>query len=343
VVVWDLEPGGGIQTLRGLAAQVAKVCYSPDGSRVAALAYDWRVAVWDVGGRLRHVWEAPRGLLADNAGLAFSPDGGRFACSAGGGARLWEVDSGKVLRSWTNLPPSLLDTLAFHPEGKLLLFRMETRGGKAAPYNTSWREHPRVCRLRDLLGKKPEEPIKEIEAFNRHVFETVAASDGSYFVAEGLGGPDGKDRSVRAFAWATGREAWSYQVRPFYEITSSLALDPAGKVLAFRPQEGEKVSLVEIPSGKFVGSWESMPFTLGPGARHWGKKNDRPPFGFSFYRAAEQHPLVVLAIDEPVTSYPSAFSPDGSHLAWGNADGTVNVCDIPEVQRRLAAVGLGWR
>jgi WD40 repeat protein len=176
VDVWDLEPGRGIQTLRGLATPVAKVCYSPDGKRVAALAHDWRVAVWDAGdGRLHQVWEAPRGLLTDNAGLAFSPDGGRLACSASGGAKLWEVDSGKELRSWTNLPPSLQDTLAFHPAGRLLLFRMETRGGKAAPYNTSSRDHPRVCRIRDLLSTKPYEPIGVIEDFNWHVGYTLAA------------------------------------------------------------------------------------------------------------------------------------------------------------------------
>ena len=36
------------------------------------------------------------------------------------------------------------------------------------------------------------------------------------------------------------------------------------------------------------------------------------------------------------------FSQDGNHIVWGNQDGTVTVCDLNEVQRRLAGVGLGW-
>ena len=47
-------------------------------------------------------------------------------------------------------------------------------------------------------------------------------------------------------------------------------------------------------------------------------------------------------MDMAATSGTSAFNPAGTHLAWGNADGTVTVGDIGEIQRRLAAVGLGW-
>jgi hypothetical protein len=38
----------------------------------------------------------------------------------------------------------------------------------------------------------------------------------------------------------------------------------------------------------------------------------------------------------------SQFSPDGRQLAWGNGNGSVSVCDLEEIQRRLAEVGLGW-
>ena len=36
------------------------------------------------------------------------------------------------------------------------------------------------------------------------------------------------------------------------------------------------------------------------------------------------------------------FSQDGALLAWGNRDGTVTVCHLEDVQRRLAAIGFGW-
>jgi hypothetical protein len=37
-----------------------------------------------------------------------------------------------------------------------------------------------------------------------------------------------------------------------------------------------------------------------------------------------------------------SFSPDGREVAWGNREGSVSVCDLDEVQRRLAEVDLGW-
>jgi hypothetical protein len=38
----------------------------------------------------------------------------------------------------------------------------------------------------------------------------------------------------------------------------------------------------------------------------------------------------------------SMFTPDGQFAAWGNADGTVSICDFPQVNRRLGEAGLGW-
>src|SRR5206468_10325083 len=80
VVVCDLEYSRGIQTLRGLTDQVAKVQISPGSKYLAALSHGWQVGIWDLTtGFLRHVLNVPLGFAADNAGLAFSPDGNGFA------------------------------------------------------------------------------------------------------------------------------------------------------------------------------------------------------------------------------------------------------------------------
>jgi WD40 repeat protein len=106
------------------------VHFSADGTLLAALSHGWQVAIWDVRtGRLQHILDVPKGVFADNAALAFSPDGRQFAFATGGEktgeAPLWDLSTGQKLRSWI-LPPSLQDTLAFHPSGKLLLYRVET-------------------------------------------------------------------------------------------------------------------------------------------------------------------------------------------------------------------------
>ena len=90
VIVWDLEEGRGIETLRGLFGRITKVIFPPDGRFVAALANDWRVGVWDrTEARLLAVLEVEPGLFMDNATLALSPDGRSLAFSGGHKASLW--------------------------------------------------------------------------------------------------------------------------------------------------------------------------------------------------------------------------------------------------------------
>src|SRR5207253_2661681 len=48
VRVFQLENGRGLQTLHGLAGQIAQVDISHDSSRLAALSQSWEVGVWDL-------------------------------------------------------------------------------------------------------------------------------------------------------------------------------------------------------------------------------------------------------------------------------------------------------
>ncbi len=58
---------------------------------------------------------------------------------------------------------------------------------------------------------------------------------------------------------------------------------------------------------------------------------------------ARDFPLLRIIRDVKLSGSDAIkFSPDGNHIVWGNQDGTVTVCDLNEVQRRLAGVGLGW-
>ena len=59
-------------------------------------------------------------------------------------------------------------------------------------------------------------------------------------------------------------------------------------------------------------------------------------------RRGAKEPAVVLGIDVRSSGSQHYFSADGTRYAWGNQDGTVNVADLPEIQRRLAEIGLGW-
>jgi hypothetical protein len=52
-------------------------------------------------------------------------------------------------------------------------------------------------------------------------------------------------------------------------------------------------------------------------------------------------PLVTLGIDVVASNFVQ-FDPRGTQLAWGNADGTVTVCNLEEIRDRLSRAGLQW-
>src|SRR5207244_592610 len=87
VLIWNVESGQLVLTLRGAAGRVGCVTYSPDGRRVAAGTYD-----------------AYDGLVA-NAAV---------------GVHVWDAQAGRPLHSF-KLPPGVVRTVAFSADGRSLL------------------------------------------------------------------------------------------------------------------------------------------------------------------------------------------------------------------------------
>jgi serine/threonine protein kinase/WD40 repeat protein len=347
VEMYHLDYGRGLQVMRGLRGQIAHVYLSPDDRYLAALSHDWQVGVWDLkAGQLLHVFEAPVGPWADNAALAFSAEG-RLACASWREAVLWDVATGREVRRWKDLPPGLVNKLAFHATGKLLLFREETEDMKHSPDSSAHpKDHPRVCRIRDLFAKDPNEPLAVLRDLNWHVFGMVSPSDGSYFVVTGIHvSGDKRESQVIVYDGITGKRLW----KPEYDGSSGqevgLTLDSTGKLLGLRLTSEPRMALVEMPAGTARGFLADLG-VLGPGAEWWvttppGDSSGRG-FGLKLHRRAEDHALVTLGGDILAGSVFPVFNPKGTHITWGNADGTVTVCDIQGVRQRLAAMELGW-
>jgi eukaryotic-like serine/threonine-protein kinase len=343
VSVWKLEFGRGIQTFRGLAAQVSRVCFSADGSRLAALSDDWEVGVWDLNsGQLLRIIEAPRGEFADNAPLAFSPDGRHIAFSTLVSAKLWDIQTGAELRSW-DLPPGLVDVLAFPDRDHLLLFREETKDKTSGPFGGVDRtKHPCVCRIRDLLSHDPLTPLAEIPDFNWRVHTAVAPRDGECFVVEGLGGRSGDHRMIKAFTGRTGKELWALDSNRTAN-SSTLVVDPAGQSVALQTEDTYSAKLVELTTGATL---DQLPFP--PSAFVWQPRlyvqSGISPIhdqGFSFLVQTNAMPLVTLGIDGAAPTALS-FDPTARRVAWGNTDGSVSVCDLKQIRDALSGVGLQW-
>jgi len=347
VDVWELERGRGIQTLRGFVGQVALVRLSPNGRYVAGLYHNWHLGIWSLtNGDLVHVLDVPEGLFADNAALAFNADGSQLAYTAskldGGEGKLWDTATGKELKSW-KLPPGLTNYLAFHRSGKLLHFQVETADGKQLPVTeVSWQDHPRVCRILDLLAKKaPLAPIVQLNDFRVGVGAAAVAPDGSYFAVLGIDDPVHSTRILKVFAGTTGAVLYSRAGEDPRNSQAHPRFDPTGKVLAFGiVRDDVQGTLVEMPTGKFLGTLARYPCDIGPEAKSWTESDqDR---GISFYRGEGKAAFLILQANANSSSVVGQFNRAGTIFAFGNADGTVIVCDLPAVQRRLAEVGLSW-
>jgi WD40 repeat protein len=120
--LWDGATGTCIRTFIGHKNEVAAATFSPDGATVATGGHDGTIVLWarDTG--------AVRQVLSHSGwiwSLAYSPDGKLLASVADSSLRLWNPDTGEVVREIFSPAPmpgaDAMTGLAFSPDGTLLL------------------------------------------------------------------------------------------------------------------------------------------------------------------------------------------------------------------------------
>jgi WD40 repeat protein len=342
--LFKLENGRGLAVLRGLSAPVVATRLSPDGRRLAALAHDWQVGVWDLTtGRLEHLFDAPPGLLADNADLAFSPDGRRLAFAAHREVIEWDVDTARVVATH-NLKPGLADRLCYRRDssGRLHLFHFhsETRDGRVVPFSeVPWREHPRVGRLRDLSDPDGARLLHEVTDFARRIDDAGFSPDGSILVVHGRGGTEGIDHSGTAFALPVGRRLWSQGT----DISTGRAamFDATGSAVMIGERGGRSL-VVDPATGDELGSVAGVASCFHWPSGYAATPNLREGAGWALHGFGQsQRPVVVGGLSAPAAVTPT-FDPGGDRLFIGHRDGSVTVVDVPRLRRELAALHLDW-
>lgn len=334
--IWEWEDGRGVKTLRGLYGQVAKVIISPNKEFVGALSHSWQIAVWRAStGELLHILDAPKGGYADNAGLAFNLDGTRLAFSTSRVAVVWNLTNGGVSQTW-DLPVALGDQIGFHPSGKLFCFRVESKSQPAS----SGLFVPNVGRIWQLNENNGRTLVRELDGFERGLIDSAATQDARFFAAASLGTRNNERVDyARVFDGSTGAVLFSDANKS--GLFGRISIDAAGTHLAISyPVDQSRV--IELSSGKSITARRAEA-AIEPMFKYLSvQERGASAGGVSLYRWNESTRLVTLNLDVKASSGLDSFSADGSLLAWGNADGTVSVCDIEEVQRRLATIRLGW-
>jgi serine/threonine protein kinase/WD40 repeat protein len=352
VLVSDLEQRRGIDSLRGLRKHVALITVSEDSRLVGALSNDWRVGIWDrAARRLLHILEVTPGTYTDNAALAFSSDGRRLAFSAGQEASLWDVVTGEPITVW-KLYPGLTDQLAFPEPNRLLIFRTETDTGELGPFGeVDPREHPRVCRIRNLLGPDPLKPLAEIRDCYSGVMAAVCSPDGKYYAVEGLAGfPSNPRRVANLYEGFTGKKLGALPTQLSVKQSNvSIYFDPTGTVMRYlyKLEKDYGSYFLRLPTLAVLRQLEGNPPGVGPQAKRWLTRSEATadePGGLNLHEDGRIDPLVRFVLDRGnpfmLVGQP-VFSRDNQHLFWGGPNG-VTVVDLVEVNRRLSELGLGW-
>lgn len=326
--VIDLEPSRGVMALRGLSSQSAKLEFSHDGQRLAALSHNWEVGVWNLASnRLEHLLEAPRGLLADNAALAFSRDDSQLAFATLTDARLWDLKTGRLLRSWP-LPKGLVEHLCFNPAGRLLLFQWDRPGDTNAP----------MCRVRDLFRADYETGVAEFPEFKGQVFDAVLSQNGDFVVVVGKQA-DGTN-IVRVFDPSTGRQIHALPDTG-NQSNDSLVTDPQTSRVGYWLARSNQMVFFNMPSGKLWRAFPDQPNALSPDG-HWLSKPANGGRGVTIFSADYPAKSLTVGLDYVHTFWPQ-FSPNGRLFALGTSEGTVLVYDLEKTIGQLERLAVGWR
>jgi serine/threonine protein kinase/WD40 repeat protein len=340
--VWDLENGRGIRTLLGHSGVTFQVAFSPDGKLAACKGQSWQIGLWETdSGRLRYLLDTPKGPVVGNCSMAFSQDSRRMAFSTGTEAKAWDIATGEEVGSW-ELPPGLVDTLAFNADGKLLLLRTETNDGKAYPISEHpWTgKNPRICPLRELLEGGRTRLIRDILDFPRHVFHSGAAFDGSVFVLVGLetGPENGRRTMVRGYDGASGEKLWEMPWADSRE--RGLAMHPRRRLVALPGCDlSEPTFVLDLLTGKILRTGHSVYAGFSPPDKYWWHGVDG---GLELYRSGQERHFLTLGVGSQPNADAEVFDATEQRLLSGHADCSVRICDIEEVRRRLADLGLGW-
>jgi len=302
VRVWDSRTGNSLRVFRvGQNEYAGSVAFSPDGSRVLA-SYGDRVRLWDMASGLT-VLE----LRGHSAGI-FSPDGSRIATSGSGTVKIWDARTGGPnLKHIAHAGQVFCGT--FDPTGRYYL----TGSGD------------RTARLWDT---QTQELVREFNATSG-VFGIAISPDGRRLITAG-DVMQGKNRNARVWDVDTGEVVMDLvgHSRPVRATAYSpdgqsiLTGSEDGTARLWDPQTGECRAEYRQP-GKLARELDCVTFS---------------PDGRRFAAAGQFTSAICWRVDtpdKPEFQLPSAglepgsvcFSPDGSHLVTGVANGVARIWD----------------
>src|SRR5262245_9711716 len=200
--VWDVATAQLRGTIKGPGGPVASVAVRPDGARIAAVAFEGTLTVWEVASG-REVFHA--GHEKTMRGVAYSPDG-RWLASTDGDLKtvcLWDAQTHQLAARFSGHTGPVY-ALAFSPDGRRLV-----SGGEDC-----------IVRVWDVGTGE----CQELPGHTETVYAAAFHPDGTRLATAG------RDRTVWLWDLARGEPVVRLPGHAMY--VWSLAFSPGGKTLA---------------------------------------------------------------------------------------------------------------
>ena len=168
VMIWDVETGRRLRSLRWAAVQFFGVAFSPDGRQVAASGTNEKVRLWNVAdGKPLAEFVSHSNTIAD---VSFSPDG-RSLAGAGFDQtiRVWDVETGIEIGSLTG-HSSIVWSVAWSPDGKLIASGSMDNTVRLWPVPVA---DPDLIRRASAVRRPPEDDKKIAQGIYRAVLKVL--------------------------------------------------------------------------------------------------------------------------------------------------------------------------
>ncbi len=222
--LWDVATGQLIRMMEGHSVLVTSLAFSPDGQQALSGSFDKSVKLWDIGTGKELISMVGDGHAAFVRSVAFSSDGKLGLAAISQGAALWDLASGKIIRTFaTNASAAAVFT----------------RDGRHVLVSSSAND----MRLFDVSSG---ELIRRFKG-NSYALNAAAFSpDGARVLSSGLNG-------LNAWDITTGRRVMRapHDVGDKSDVRLSSALSPDGRSI-LSGTYAKTIKLQDAASGQLV-------------------------------------------------------------------------------------------